>query len=75
MPMMMLPTICSAKIATIGVRSSGPMRRGSGRKIRRYGSVTSRKKPRIPLTAREYGSRAPIDRMKLMTMWAMMQIR
>ena len=57
----MPPTIRSARIATIGVRSSGPMRSGSRRKIRRNGSVTSRRKSSTAFSGREYGTRRPIE--------------
>ena len=49
---MMLPTIRRTKIATIGLRSIGPNRSGRRRKIRRYGSETSRRKSSTALKQR-----------------------
>src|SRR5918999_2644650 len=63
-PTTMPPTIRSTRIATIGVRSSGPIRSGRRRKRRRYGSVTSRRKSSTALSGREYGTRMPIAKTK-----------
>ena len=69
-----MPAKRSTKIATIGERSSGPIRSGSRRKIRRYGSETSRRKSRTAFSGREYGTRAPIENTNDATIHAMMMI-
>ena len=47
-------------IATIGLRSSGPIRSGRRRKRFSHGFAVSRRKSRIALDQRVYGIRTPI---------------
>ena len=55
-------TNCRTRIATIGLTSIGPIGGMNRRKSPRYGSQTSRRKPRIALDHFEYGIRPPNEK-------------
>ena len=61
-------------IATIGLRSSGPIRSGSRRKRFSHGFAVSRRKSRIAFDQREYGTRTPIANTNEITIQAMITI-
>ena len=69
---MIPPTICSTRIATIGLTSIGPIGGMKRRKIERYGSQTSRRKPSTALDQFEYGTRPPNEKISCVRMYAKM---
>ena len=71
---MIPPTICSTMIATIGLRSSGPIRSGRRRKRLSHGSAMSRRKSSTAFDQREYGTRTPIAKTNDSTIQAMITI-
>ena len=61
-------------IATIGVRSSGPIRSGSRRNRFSHGEAMSRRKSITAFDQREYGTRTPMLKMNDSTTQAMITI-